>query len=37
VIGAAGMSGSLEGNDEPGGNHQPGVQAGLDKVKDMLK
>jgi uncharacterized protein GlcG (DUF336 family) len=31
VIGAAGMSGS------PGGNDEPCVQAGLDKVKDMLK
>jgi uncharacterized protein GlcG (DUF336 family) len=31
VIGAVGMSGS------PGGNDEPCVQAGLDKVKDMLK
>ena len=31
VIGAAGVSGS------PGGNDEPCVQAGLDKVKDMLK
>jgi uncharacterized protein GlcG (DUF336 family) len=31
VIGAAGVSGS------PGGNDEPCVQAGLDKVKDLLK
>jgi uncharacterized protein GlcG (DUF336 family) len=31
VIGAAGVSGS------PGNNDEPCVQAGLDKVKDMLK
>jgi uncharacterized protein GlcG (DUF336 family) len=31
VIGAAGVSGS------PGGNDEPCVQTGLDKVKDMLK
>ena len=31
VIGAAAVSGS------PGGNDEPCVQAGLDKVKDMLK
>jgi hypothetical protein len=31
VIGAAAVSSS------PGGNDEPCVQAGLDKVKDMLK
>jgi hypothetical protein len=31
VIGATGVSGSPDGNDEPS------VQAELDKVKDMLK